>query len=270
MSAPNDSTSPNPGLSEEEWEGPIRQYTPLDVPKPLAENIWLVDGPVIRMAFLGTQLPFPTRMTIIRLANGDLWLHSPTAPSEALRRHVEALGRVAHLVSPNKIHYAHIAAWKAAYPEARAWASPGVRERAASQGIAVSFDAELGDVPPPEWGAELEQLVFRGSRFMDEVVFLHRASRTLVLADLIENFEADHLRPGLRWLTRLAGNLHPDGKAPVDMRLTFLGRKDEARACLLRMLAWQPERIVLAHGRCYLERGTTELRRAFRWLGVRG
>jgi hypothetical protein len=221
------------------------------------------------MAFLGRQLPFPTRMTIVRLANGDLWLHSPTALSEPLRRRVEALGRVAHLVSPNKIHYAHIAAWKAAYPEARAWASPGVRERAASQGIAVSFDAELGDAPPPDWAAEFEQLVFRGSRFMDEVVFMHRASRTLLLADLIENFEVDHLRSGLRWLVRLAGNHHPDGKAPVDLRLTFLGRKHEARACLRRMLAWQPERIVLAHGRCYLERGTEELRRAFRWVGLR-
>lgn len=270
MSASADSSGRSPGPSEEGWAGPIRLYTPLDVPKPLAENVWLVDGPAVRMAAFGTHLPFPTRMTIVRLANGDLWLHSPTAPSEPLRRRVEAMGRVAHLVSPNKIHYAHIAAWKAAYPEARAWASPGVRERAASQGIAVSFDAELGDAPPPDWEAELEQLVFRGSRFLDEVVFLHRASRTLLLADLIENFETDHLRPGLRWLVRLAGSLHPDGKAPVDLRLTFLGCKDEARACLRRMLAWQPERIVLAHGRCYLERGTEELRRAFRWLGVRG
>lgn len=252
--------------SPEHWEGSIRLYTPLEVPKPLAENVWIVDGPVVRMAAYGTYIPFPSRMTIVRLADGDLWLHSPTAPTEVLRQRVESLGRVAHLVSPNKIHYAHIAAWKAAYPEAKAWASPGVRERAVSQGLAVSFDAELGDTSPPDWGAELEQLVFRGSRFMDEVVFLHRASRTLVLADLIENFEADHVRPGLRWLLGLAGSLHPDGKAPVDLRLMYLGRKDVARACLARMLEWQPERVVLSHGRCYLERGTEELRRAFRWL----
>ncbi|ATB33820.1 DUF4336 domain-containing protein [Melittangium boletus] len=259
--------APTPESSEALWEGAIRLYTPLDVPKPLVENVWLVDGPVVRMAAYGTHIPFPSRMTIVRLANGDLWLHSPTALSEALRRRVESLGRVAHLVSPNKIHYAHIAAWKAAYPDARAWASPGVRERAASQGIAVSFDAELGEASPPEWEAEIDQLVFRGSRFMEEVIFLHRASRTLVLADLIENFEADHVRPGLRRLARFAGSLHPDGKMPVDLRLTFLGRKAQARACLERMLAWRPERIVLAHGRCYQERGTEELRRAFRWLG---
>lgn len=253
--------------SEGPWEGPLRLYTPLEVPKPLADRVWLVDGPVVRMAALGLRLPFPSRMTIVRLANGDLWLHSPTAPSAALRCRVEALGRVAHLVSPNKLHYTHIAAWKAAYPEARAWASPGVRERAASQGLAVRFDAELGDTPPADWSAELEQYVFRGSRFMDEVVFLHRASRTLVLADLIENFEADRVRPRLRWLLRLAGSLHPDGKAPLDLRLTFLGHQARARACLERMLAWQPERVVLAHGRCYPERGTEEVRRAFRWLG---
>ena len=249
------------------WDGAIRLYTPLDVPKAVADNVWIVDGPVVRMAAFGTHIPFSTRMTLVRLANGDLWVHSPIALSEPLRQRVETLGRVAHLVSPNKIHYANIPAWKAAYPEAVAWASPGVRERAASQGIAVHFDAELGDSPPEAWSAEIDQLVFRGSRFMEELVFLHRASRTLVLADLIENIEADHVRPGLRWLVRLSGNLHPDGKLPVDLRVTFLGRKHQARACVERMLEWRPERILLAHGRCYLEHGTSELRRAFRWLG---
>ena len=99
------------------------------------------------------------------------------------------LGAVAHLVSPNKIHYAHIAAWKRAYPGAMAWASPGVRERAASRGVGVSFDGDLGDGPEEAWSGDLDQLVFRGSRFMEEVIFLHRKTRTLILADLIENFE---------------------------------------------------------------------------------
>ena len=65
---------------------------------------------------------------------------------------------------------------------------------------------------------------------------------------------------------RLAGAADPDGKAPADLRLTFFGRKDEARTSLERMLAWKPEKVIMAHGRWYERDGTEELRRAFRWL----
>lgn len=242
-------------------------YAPLGEPHAIADGLWVVDGPIERMPYLVGSIPFPTRMTVVRLPDGGLWCHSPVALDDALRARIDALGEVRHLVSPNRIHYAHIGAWQRAWPDAVAWASPGVRERAASQGIAVHFDRDLGDAPPAEWAASIDQLVFRGSRFMDEVVFFHRASRTLVLADLIENFEPARLSPWWRLLMRLAGSADPDGKLPIDLRSTFIGRKPIARACRERMMAWRPQRVLLAHGRCYLENGEAELRRAFRWLG---
>ncbi len=101
---------------------------------------------------------------------------------------------------------------------------------------------------------------------MEEAVFFHRKTQTLILADLIENFEPEKVGGAFGWLVRLAGATHPDGKTPVDLRLTFLGRKDEARSSLERMLAWGPEKVIMAHGRCYERDGTEELRRAFRWL----
>lgn len=240
-------------------------YEPINTLKPVAPGLWIVDGTIVRMAALGGGAPFTTRMTVARLADGSLWCHSPIAPDAALFAAIDALGPVRHLVSPNKLHYAHIAAWKRRYPEAVAWASPGVRERAASQKIEVSFDTDLGEAPEPAWAAELDQLHFRGSRAIEEVVFLHRASATLVLADLIENFEAAKLGTAMRWIARLGGVLDPDGKTPLDMRFTFRDRAT-ARACLQRMLAWRPQRVILAHGRCYLDHAEAELRRAFRWL----
>jgi hypothetical protein len=241
-------------------------YTPLNVLKPVAPEIWIVDGPIERMAVAGGSMPFSTRMTLVRLPDGALWCHSPIAPDAALLAAIDALGPVAHLVSPNLLHYAHIAAWKKHYPQALAWASPGVRERAASQHIETAFDADLDDNPPPAWSAAIDQLCFRGSRVMPEFVFLHRPSATLILADLIENFEAEKLSRTMRWMARLGGVLHPDGTAPLDMRLTYVGRKRQARASLARMLAWQPRRVILAHGRCYLSDAQAELARAFRWL----
>ncbi|OAM26751.1 MULTISPECIES: DUF4336 domain-containing protein [Eikenella] len=247
---------------------PIHLYHPLHTLKPFGENIWIADGGIVRMAFpLGVRIPFSTRMTVVRLADGGLWCHSPIEPAPELLAQINALGEVRHLVSPNRIHYAHIAAWKTHYPQAAAWASLGVLERAKSQHIAVSFDADLGSAAPPQWANDIAQLPFLGSRAMTETVFFHRASRTLILADLIENFEADRF-PSRFWagVMKLAGIAAPKGTTPPDWCATFTDRA-AARQCLARMLAWQPEKIILAHGRCCEADGTAELRRAFGWLG---
>ena len=53
---------------------------------------------------------------------------------------------------------------------------------------------------------------------------------------------------------------------PRDLRLTFSWHKAEMRKAVETMIAWQPERIIIAHGRWYKKDGTAELRRAFRWL----
>lgn len=242
-------------------------YEPLNVLKPVGEGLWVVDGPIVRMTQLGFSVPFPSRMVVVRLEDGGLFLWSPTEPDAGLRAELDALGEVRHLVSPNKLHYAHIAAWRELYPGALAWASPGVRERAASRGIPVRFERDLADEPPEAWRGDLDGVVFRGGRLLEEVVFFHRATRTVVVADLIENFEREKLSGVYRPLVRLAGAMHPDGKAPLDLRLTFLGRRARAREALEKMLRWEPERVIMAHGLPYYRDGVGELRRAFRWLG---
>lgn len=116
---------------------------------------------MVRMATpLGGGMPFSTRMTLVRLRDGGLWCHSPIAPDAGLFAAVDALGPVRHLVSPNLLHYASIAAWEQRYPDAIAWVSPGVRKRAASQHIAVAFDMELADAPPEAWTATSTNCVF--------------------------------------------------------------------------------------------------------------
>lgn len=88
----------------------IYLYHPLNTLKPFAKDIWIVDGDIIHMSFpLGIKVPFSTRMTIVRLQDGSLWCHSPIAPHPDLLQEINTLGKVSHLVSPNKIHYAYIA-----------------------------------------------------------------------------------------------------------------------------------------------------------------
>lgn len=241
-------------------------YNPVDRLKPVGQDIWIADGGVIRMSWFGLGLPFTTRMVVVRLRDGRVFLWSPIRLTEGLRAEVAALGPVRHVVSPNKLHYAHIPEWAAAFPSAVTWASPGVRDRAGAQGVDVAFDRDLGDAPPPDWSADLDQTVFRGSSFLPEVVFFHRASATLIVADLIENVEPAMIAPRWRWLVRLGGGADPDGKLPLDLRMTYLCGRKAARRSLDGVLAWKPERLVMAHGRWYEHDATTELRRAFGWL----
>lgn len=238
-------------------------YRPLDVPKPVAPGLWIVDGPEIRFAYLGLSLPFPTRMTVVRLPDGGLWLHSPTRPGESLIEHLGALGPVRYLVAPNTLHYWWIPEWQERFPEVELHAAPGL-ERSARRPLPPR--RVLGQAPPAAWAATLDQVLVQGD-LLTEVDFFHRPSRTLILTDLIENFEPGRVRSRFyRWLLRVAGAADPDGRAPLDMQLTFLRHRRAVRAAAERMIAWGPERIVIAHGRWYEADATAELRRAFRWV----
>jgi hypothetical protein len=241
-------------------------YEPLFSLDPVADDVWIANGPVI--SFYG--LPFPTRMTVIRLVDGSLFVHSPIALDDGLRAQLDPLGPVRHLIGPNWIHYYYLPDWQAAYPGSRTYAAPGVRERAAKYRRELSVDETLDSVAPAAWAGQIDQLLVEGHPVHHEVVFFHRASRTLVLTDLIEAFEPDKMPLWTRPLLCL-GDVRTPGQMPRDMRLTFRlnGRADGVRllrAAAQQMIAWAPERVIIAHGRWYDRDGTSELRRAFRWV----
>ena len=241
-------------------------YEPLNEYKPFGSNIGIVDGPFEYVSALGMKLrwPFTTRMTVVKLPNGDLFLHSPIAYDAALAKQIESRGRVRHLVSPNRGHYAHIGEWARAFPDAIAWASPWVRERAHSQRIDIHFERDLGPQAPEEWCDEMDQAIIPGA-VLDEVVFFHRPSRTLILADTIMNFELERMRQPYRLIAWLCAVYAPSGGMPADLRLALWPKRREVRPAYQRVLAWKPERIILSHGRCFETNGTAAIRRAFSW-----
>ncbi len=239
-------------------------YPPLNTLKQVAENIWIVDGPVIPFGPAFLKMPFPTRMTIIRGPGKDLFIHSPTPLTDKLKAEIEEIGEPRWLIGPNRIHYWWIPMWHTAYPQAQVFLAPRICEQA---GKMIDFEAQDLDAregyPWDEW---IKTYPVVGS-YMTEVVFFHIKSRTLVLADLIENFERHKIRSRhLRWLATLGGVLHPNGRMPRDMRLTYLSRRSQLKTAVQTFLEWQPERVILAHGLWYETDGTGQLRRAFRWL----
>lgn len=235
-------------------------YPPLDVPKPFAKEIWIVDsGP---MNAMGLELPI--RMTIFRLTNGDLLLHSPTPWSPDLAKAIAALGPVRHLVAPNMAHWTFLADWQRAFPEATSWAAPGLRNRAQVRASDVRIDAELGDTPPAAWADTLDQGVVAAGAGFNEVWFLHRHTRTLVLVDLIENLDPAKLPPIARLLMQAAAATR--GTTARYLRLPVRLGGDQARAAIERLVALEPERVIFAHGSLFERDGAAQLRHAFRWL----
>ncbi|GAB1583422.1 DUF4336 domain-containing protein [Phyllobacterium phragmitis] len=239
-------------------------YPPLNTPKAVCDNVWIVDGPVIRFGMPWPKMPFSTRMTVIRLGKGDLFIHSPTPLVPSLKAEIKAIGRPRWIIGPNRIHYWWVPDWRGAFPEAEVYLAPRIEEQAKGR---IDFTYTLLDRDRGyPWDKEIATLPVTGD-FMTEVEFFHRPSRTLVLTDFIENFEPRKLDSFImRWLTRFGGVQDPDGQMPRDMRLTFFKQKPQLRAAVETMISWQPERIILAHGRWYDRNGADELRRAFRWV----
>ena len=240
-------------------------YPPLNKLKPVTDDVWIVDGPLIEFGPPLLRMPFPTRMSIIRIGR-ELFIHSPTPLTDGLKAEIAAIGEPAWIIGPNRIHYWWIPEWCDAYTDAVAYLAPRIMDQAGGRLDRVSHRCRSldhrSDYP---WDGIIETLPVHGS-YMSEIVFFHRTSRTLVLTDMIENFEPQKLGIFSRVLTWLGGAQHPDGKMPRDMRLTYRARMAELRAALDTMIGWDPARIILAHGRWYERDGANELRRAFRWL----
>jgi hypothetical protein len=220
----------------------------------LAENIWIVER---RQRFYGLEVG--TRMTVIRLADGSLLLHSPVELDAELRRELDAIGRVRFTVAPNRVHHLYAGDVAKAYPEARLWIAPGLERKRPD----LVFVAVLDDDAPAEWKHEVEQVFFRGRPYENEVVFFHRASRTLIMCDLAFNFGPRAAAP-TRLLMRLLRSYGRFGPSKLDPLL--IRDRRAARQSLERILAWDFDRVVVAHGDV-LERGGREaLRRGYAWL----
>lgn len=220
--------------------------------RSLAPNLWVAE----RQFRNG-----PLRMSVIRLRDGSLFLHSVVALDPALRAELDRLGRVAAVVAPNRHHHLFAADYQTGYPDARLYAAPGLAQKRSD----LKFAQELSDEAPPEWRAELEQHVFRGAPFLSEVVFFHAASRTLLLTDLAMNIAPGETHGAVRLFFRLVGAEGRFGPHRL-IRWLFIRDRAAARASVERILAWDFERIILTHGHVLESGGREALGKAFAFL----
>ncbi len=220
-------------------------------------EIWIVDGTSVSVG----GFRYLTRMAIIRLTDGALFVWSPTAISDALRAEVDALGVVTFIVAPNGLHDRFIAAWRDAYSDAKVYAAPGLRDRRKD----IAFAGELGDASEPGWADHIDQAPMRGNAITTEVVFFHRASGTVLFTDLLQNFPPGWFTGWRALIARLDRMVGPTPQVPQKFRVAFTDRR-AARAALQRILVWPTAQVLMAHGTPVRENAKAFLADAFRWL----
>jgi len=189
------------------------------------------------LAWQGGLVPIPVRMSVIRLRNGELVLHSPAPLGPELRAELDALGPVRFIVVP-AAHGKFAADAARAYPSAELLKDPGAR-----------------------WEGELDSQRVRGFR-LAEVALFHRPSRSLVITDLCFNIQRSPHRVA-RAFFRANGMWQRFGPSRI-IRALAVSSRAELRASLEQLLAWDFDRILPGHGDVVERGGPAALRAAWR------
>lgn len=200
-----------------------------------------------------------SRMTVVRLADGNLWVHSASEPTPELCAQLDRLGQVSWVVVPNRYHHLHAAAMKARYPDAQVIGPASAKTRNGSVVLDVAIDDERLRALVPE----LAPVALRGVPFLDETTFFHARTGTLIGADLMMcGCPADHW--SWRWASRVTGQ-YLRYKAPPDVRWHTRGGP-MVRQSLDELAKLPLERILVAHSDPVEDRPVEQLQEAWRFV----
>jgi len=218
--------------------------------KLLQDGLYVVEQP---FALYGAELGI--RMTVVRTSDNELWLHSPVRFGENLAAQVATLGSVRSIVSPSKMHRLFLPEWIAAYPQAVHYVPMGMSLHVPGGKLPTT----LTPTPPKEWHGQLEQHEVQGIPELNELVFYHPATRTLILTDLCFN-----IRAGALW-TQLFFTLNGtwDRFAPTRIFRRAIQDHVAFRASIDRILRWDFDRIIVSHGEIVERDGKELFRTAF-------
>jgi len=216
--------------------------------------VWIATAPV---RILG--MPFTATMTVLRLRDGALLLHSPGPMTPERLAEVEALGPLAHLYAPNAFHHLHVGTWAERFRDARLHAPAGLARKRPD----LRIDRVHASRPEPAFEGVIDEVPIEGFR-LEESVLCHRPSRTLLVADLVHNVGRPESASS-RLYTRAMGFYD---RVALSRMLRFTGVSDRAalRRSLDAVLALPFDRIVVGHGDPIASRAPAALAEAFAFL----
>lgn len=183
-----------------------------------------------------------SRMTIVRLIEGGLWIHSPTNLTGELHAQVKALGRVDAIVAPNNGHHMFIEQWTDAFPGAGLYVARGVPAKHPSL---TDFEL-IEDVGSELWSQDFKIAVMSGVPLSDECVFLHRPSRSLIVADAVQNWPPPNTLAGKLFFAPMGWRgICPPPPTKFDF---IVHDRDALLKSLDEVRGWSFDRIILSHG----------------------
>jgi hypothetical protein len=224
-----------------------------------AKNVWIVNGPTV--CDMGVM--FTTRMTVVKLSNGSVWVDSPVSVPFDTLKHITELGPVRYLVAATPRHVWRLEAWHMLFPEAQLWV-PRSTPLTLKKGR-LPLTGILGDEPYHDWADDFDQLAFKGSSLIEEVLFFHKASHTVILNDLIQVHPLVRGKSLRNTFFKLAGVASPQGGVALDIQLSFTNR-NLARQSLEKLLSWDFDKLIIAHGTCIEKDAKPFVEQAFYWL----
>lgn len=204
------------------------------------DAIWIKEYPI---HYAGVD--FNSRMTVVRLANGNLFIHSPCEIDEITKSLIERIGNVEFIVAPGSYHYLYIESAQKAFPDAETFICPGIERKKPE----IEFDWLLSDRPDERWENDFDQVLVRGNKIIWEVAFYHKSTRTLILVDLIENItdETEGVSWTLKLWWKLVFRMWNNPKPAPEYQLGWKDKKAASKS-LKRILDWDFERIIISHG----------------------
>lgn len=200
-----------------------------------------------------------TCMTVVRLASGGLWLHSPVPLNAELKASLDAIGPVEYIVAPNRMHHLYALDCAIAYPRAKLY----VAKDLSSKNAAFADFPVIPSGTAAPWFDSIDSVFVEGNTELNETVFFERSSRTLIINDL-----AVFIGPwdsfGTRVYARINGCYNRFGHSFLLKK--FFRDKTAASRSLHRILEWNFMRIVLAHGPIIENDARLTFKAAFTWL----
>lgn len=223
-------------------------------------NIWVAEQ---KLKYLGLEVG--TRMTIIRLKNGELVVISPIKVDEETINQIKTLGKVSIIIAPNLYHHLFISDFKSVYPDAQIFAAPGLESKRQD----INFDRIIhqGKIGKQD---EIEYFLFEGFKTLtpkgafplNEIVFFHQQSQTLILTDTAFHF--DETFPFItKLVTRVIGGYKK--LEPSRLEKIAIQEKQKVKNSIQTVLSWNFERVIVAHGSIVDNQGKEKLKEGYKW-----
>lgn len=229
--------------------------------KEIDKNIWVGEQ---SLKYLG--LDVGTRMTVIRLTTGELIVISPIQVDNMTIHQLNEVGNVSYIIAPNLYHHLFASSFKDIYPKAKLWATPGLESKRPD----LPIDKVIGD-DEKSLLDEIEYLLFDGFRVFDfngssllnECVFFHRESHTLILTDT-----AFHFDESFPLTTQLAARLIGSYKklSPSLLERFATRETEKVKQSVQKVLAWDFKRVIMAHGSIIENDAKRRFREGYEWF----